>query len=112
MSEIMKLADAYVGASRYDLDAPVYKKEARAALTAAVSAQEAEIEKLRKSENVQYMQEILHDLDALRADAARYRWLCEVPKWSDGIFYAIDTCNKEKIDQAIDAAIAKEATND
>ena len=45
---------------------------------------------------------------ALRADAERYRWLCEFQAWPEAVCEAFDCFGKFIIDEAIDAAMQSE----
>jgi hypothetical protein len=47
----------------------------------------------------------VREIEALRADAERYRWLCEFQAWPEAVCEAFDCFGKFIIDEAIDAAM-------
>lgn len=53
--------------------------------------------------------EAADEIDALRADAERYRWLRATTNWASSNGERVDVRNKPELwDSAIDASIAKE----
>lgn len=77
----------------------------------ALDAQAAEIEALKAANRdlIAHQQDLLAEVERLKADAARYRWLRDDPDgvhWIDARLLEYDT--SDAIDSAIDAAMAQE----
>ena len=49
------------------------------------------------------------NLEEMRADAERYRYLCRYKTWPEDIEAALECGSKDLIDAAIDERIAREA---
>ena len=52
------------------------------------------------------------NLEKMRADAERYRYLCQYQGWPEDIEAALECGSKDLIDAAIDERIAREAVLD